>query len=154
MHTTLFAAALGARDGRVLVVEQAVNGQTRIGPPAAQVEQGESIVDAAIRQCRESSGYPFVPTALVGVYRWTGAAAGADYLYVALAGECQNSGEPVDPSVKAVRWLSLAELEATESIQHNPVALNSARDLLSGRRFPLDTLHDWDGTGAARNKRN
>ncbi|MCC7369977.1 MAG: NUDIX hydrolase [Chloroflexi bacterium] len=53
---------LAARDdGRVLVVE--TPGVGRWDPPGGEVEPGESVFDAAIRECWEETGYRFVAAA-------------------------------------------------------------------------------------------
>ena len=46
-------------DGKVLVVE--TPGVGRCDPPGGGVEPGESVLDAAVRECWEETGYRFLP---------------------------------------------------------------------------------------------
>jgi 8-oxo-dGTP pyrophosphatase MutT (NUDIX family) len=48
-------------DGKVLVVE--TPGVGRWDPPGGEVEPGESVLDAAIRECWEETGYCFIAAA-------------------------------------------------------------------------------------------
>ena len=58
------------RDGRFLMVEESGAEGRVLNQPAGHWEPGETLVEACVRETLEESAYRFVPTALVGVYRW------------------------------------------------------------------------------------
>jgi 8-oxo-dGTP pyrophosphatase MutT (NUDIX family) len=51
---------LAIRDGRVLVIEPPE--RNRWEPPGGMVEVDESVLDAAVRECWEETGYRFIPS--------------------------------------------------------------------------------------------
>ena len=63
-------ATVVVRDGRLLVVEERVNGKLVLNQPAGHLEPDESLVDAALRETREETGWDVRLTAFVGAYQW------------------------------------------------------------------------------------
>ena len=56
--------------GRLLVVEERVEGRLVLNQPAGHLEPDEPILEAAIRETREETGWDVRPTAFVGAYQW------------------------------------------------------------------------------------
>ena len=54
-------ATVVVRDGRLLVVEERVNGKLVLNQPAGHLEPDESLVDAALRETREETGWDVRP---------------------------------------------------------------------------------------------
>src|SRR5690348_16663832 len=73
-------AAVTESDGRFLVVEERINRRLVFNQPAGHVEQGESLVEAVVREVREETAWGFLPQALLGVYLWRNPASGRSYL--------------------------------------------------------------------------
>ena len=63
-------ATLVVRDGRLLGVEERANGQLGINQPAGHLEPDESLIEAAVRETREETGWNVRVTDLVGAYPW------------------------------------------------------------------------------------
>src|SRR4029453_7635507 len=63
-------ASVIEHDGRFLLVEEETDNGVRFNQPAGHLEPDESIVAGAVRETLEETAYHFVPTALVGIYRW------------------------------------------------------------------------------------
>ena len=59
-------ATLVARDGRLLCVEERVGGRLVLNQPAGHLEPDESLVEAALRETREETGWHVRITHLVG----------------------------------------------------------------------------------------
>ena len=57
-------------DGRLLMVEEAVGGRLVLNQPAGHLEPDESLVDAALRETCEETGWDVRLTAFVGAYQW------------------------------------------------------------------------------------
>ena len=65
-HVTV--AAVVARDGRFLLVEENTSAGLRINQPAGHLEAGESLTAAVVRETLEETAHDFHPTALLGLY--------------------------------------------------------------------------------------
>ena len=109
-------AAIIERDGKFLLVEEQTDAGLAFNQPAGHLEQGESLVDAVVRETLEETAYDFKPTHLVGVYNWPHPDKGVTYLRFAFAGELRgyDPERSLDEGIVAARWLTLAEIEAEE----------------------------------------
>jgi 8-oxo-dGTP pyrophosphatase MutT (NUDIX family) len=147
-------AAVIERDGRYLLVEEEVNGCLVLNQPAGHWERGETLVAACARETLEETGYDFVPTALVGVYRWhypqgrprglsaESATPGVTFLRFAFAGELVgwSPDRPLDHEIRRVLWLDPARIEAEAARHRSPLVARCVRDHRAGKRHPLAAL--------------
>ncbi|MGW8309929.1 MAG: NUDIX hydrolase [Thiogranum sp.] len=137
-------AVVSQRQGRFLMVEENIRGQIRFNQPAGHLEDGESLVEAAVRECREETAWQFEPEYLVGLYRWRNAEKRETYLRATFAGYCTDYRPdlPLDDGVVAAHWLTPAEIQQREPELRSPLVLRSLRDYLKGVRYPLELLVD------------
>jgi 8-oxo-dGTP pyrophosphatase MutT (NUDIX family) len=139
-------AVIAEQDGRFLMVEEDIEGQRRYNQPAGHLEDGESLVDAAVRECREETAWTFEPDALVGIYRWRNPSLTDTYLRVTFAGRCTSRGATtLDTGIIAAHWLSLDEIRQRQAQLRSPLVLSSFTDYLQGRLYPLELLVDVGG---------
>ncbi len=140
-HVTV--AAVVEREGRFLVVEE--NAQERIvfNQPAGHVEDGESLIEAVIRETLEESGRTFTPEALIGVYSWTNPATNITYLRFAFTGSIseRDPTRKLDEGIIDAVWRSRDELLAQPDKLRSPLVMRVIDDYLAGRRYHLDLLH-------------
>ncbi|AOY01568.1 NUDIX hydrolase [Jeongeupia sp. USM3] len=140
-------AAVIERDGRFLLVEERILGQRKLNQPAGHVEQGESIVAAAVRETLEETAHHFVPEALVGVYQWSPPERPElTYLRFAFTGRLtgHEPARALDDGIEAAVWLSRDEIVARADEHRSPLILACIDDYLAGRRYPLGLLRDFD----------
>jgi len=141
----LTVAALIEQQGRFLLVEETIEGRPTLNQPAGHVEDGESIIDAVIRETLEETAWEFRPQALVGLYRWVHP-QGDTFLRVAFSGEAvhHDLDRALDPDIDRVCWMDLAELEqaGAEDRFRSPLVMRCLRDYLAGHRYPLELLQD------------
>lgn len=135
-------AAVVERDGKYLLVEEETDAGLAFNQPAGHLEEGESLVDAVVREALEETAYRFKPTHLVGIYNWRHPDKGITYLRFAFAGELRgfDAGRPLDAGIVAARWLSFDEVQATRDRHRSPLILRCIEDLRAGKRYPLDLL--------------
>lgn len=133
--------------GRVLVVEERVAGRLVLNQPAGHLEPDESIVDAAIRETLEETGWDVRPTAFVGAYRWTAPSVslqGASRAYVRFAFVAEplhfDPRRALDDGIVRALWMTPAELRGEAARHRSPLVWKVVEDALAGRRYPLDLV--------------
>ena len=135
-------ATVVVSDGRLLVVEEAVAGKRVINQPAGHLEPDESLVEAALRETREETGWEVRLTAFIGAYQWKAPETGRHYLRFAFAAEPveHDPARALDDGIIQALWLSPAELQAQAERHRSPLVWQVVADFLGGRRFPLDLI--------------
>lgn len=135
-------AAIVERDKRFLMVEERIAGRLVLNQPAGHLEDGESLIDAVIRETREETAWRLEPRALVGIYLWRNPQDGRSFLRFAFCGTVDDHqpAQPLDTGIVRAVWLSHEQLRAQESRLRSPLVLRCLEDYLLGRRLPLDTV--------------
>lgn len=140
-------ATVVVADGRVLCVEERANGQLVLNQPAGHLEPDESILDAALRETREETGWEVRLTAFVGAYQWkapvrAGEREGRHYLRMAFAAEplSHDPARPLDEGIVRALWLTPAELLEARDRHRSPLVWQAVADHLAGCRYPLSLL--------------
>ena len=144
-HVTV--AAVVQRDGKFLLVEEETEAGLAFNQPAGHLEEGESLLDAVVRETLEETAYRFKPTHLIGVYNWTHPTKeDTTYLRFAFAGELRGfeANRPLDEGIVAARWLTLDEVKATQARHRSPLILRCIEDFQAGKQAPLDVLVHYD----------
>jgi len=144
-------AIIAETDGQFLMVEEQVNGENRFNQPAGHLEDGESLVDAAIRECLEETAWEFRPDALVGIYRWRHPASQDTYLRATFCGQCirHHADRTLDPDITAAHWMTLDAIRERQALLRSPLVMRSLEDYLDGKRYPVELLVDIsDGDSA------
>ena len=139
-------AAVVQRDGKFLLVEEETEAGLAFNQPAGHLEEGESLVDAVVREALEETAYHFKPTHLVGIYNWKHPAKDVTYLRFAFAGELRGweADRKLDEGIVGARWLTLDEVKATQARHRSPLILRCIEDDLAGKCYPLDLLVHYD----------
>ena len=139
-HVTV--AAVVYRDGKFLLVEEETEAGLAFNQPAGHLEQGESLVQAVVRETLEETAYHFRPTHMVGIYQWRHPSKELTYLRFAFGGELRGweADRRLDEGIVGARWLSLDEIRATQARHRSPLILRCIEDSLAGRAAPLDLL--------------
>ncbi|MDQ1093237.1 8-oxo-dGTP pyrophosphatase MutT (NUDIX family) [Xanthomonas sacchari] len=134
-------ATVVVRDGRLLQVEEAIAGALVLNQPAGHLEPDESLVQAAVRETLEETGWHVQPTAFIGAYQWK-ADNGRHYLRFAFAADAvaHDAQRPLDTGIVRALWMTPAELEAAAPRWRSPLVWQVVADFLAGRRYPLDLL--------------
>ena len=138
-------AALIERDGRFLLVEEETSDGVRLNQPAGHLDEGESLIEACLREVLEETAWHFTPTALVGVYQWPRPAGDITYLRFAFAGELgrEETGRELDAGILRAVWLTPEEIEASQARHRSPLVWQCVQDFRAGRRFPLDLIRHY-----------
>jgi 8-oxo-dGTP pyrophosphatase MutT (NUDIX family) len=139
-------AAVVEHQGRYLLVEEETPEGTMLNNPAGHLEQGESPLEAVVREALEETARAFVPQAFLGVYlaRFLRPARQEDVTYVRLAysgrvGE-EIAGRTLDRGILRTLWMTEPELAACAERHRSPLVLQCVRDHAAGKHLPLDSV--------------
>lgn len=134
-------AAIVERDGSFLLVEERIHGRLVLNQPAGHLEDGESLLDAVVRETLEETAWRFTPRALLGTYLWRNR-RGHSTLRFAFIGEVDafDATRALDPPVIATHWLTRAQLQTHHAMPRSVLVERCMQDYLSGRRLPLEAI--------------
>jgi 8-oxo-dGTP pyrophosphatase MutT (NUDIX family) len=134
-------AAVIERSGRFLLVEERIRGRLVLNQPAGHLEDGESLLEAVVRETLEETAWGFTPESLLGIYQWR-SPRGHSTLRIAFTGSVQghDAARPLDPPVVTTHWFAREEILQRATQLRTPLVLRCIDDWLAGRRLPLDAL--------------
>lgn len=144
-------AAMVEQQGRFLLVEEETPSGLMLNNPAGHLEQGESPLEAVVREALEETARDFLPEFFLGVYLARTRRVDADVTYVRLAfggtvGE-QIAGRTLDAGIVRTLWLTADEIRASAERHRSPLVLQCIEDHLAGRRLPLAAVHVHESVG-------
>jgi 8-oxo-dGTP pyrophosphatase MutT (NUDIX family) len=127
------------------MVEETVGGQLVLNQPAGHLEPDETLIEAALRETREETGWDVRLTAFVGAYQWKApvnpdGSGGRHYLRFAFAAEpvAHDPARTLDEGIVRALWMTPSELQAAQARHRSPLVWRVAADFLGGRRHPLE----------------
>ena len=135
-------ATVVVRDGRLLCEEERSNGNLVINQPAGHLEPDESLLQAAVRETREETGWNVRVTHVVGAYQWKAPETGRHYMRFAFAAEPVDEipGAKLDEGIVRALWLTPQELQAEAARHRSPLVWRCVADYLGGSRYPLSLV--------------
>jgi ADP-ribose pyrophosphatase YjhB (NUDIX family) len=136
-------AAVIENNQQFLVVEELINGKLTLNQPAGHLEHGESLIEAVIRETREETAWQFIPSALVGIYRWIHPQTQDTFLRFCFTGNLgeHDAKQALDKDIERCFWLSKEQLFTKADKMRSPLVLDCFKDYLDGQRYPLSLLH-------------
>ena len=139
-HITV--ATVIEKDGRFLFVKEHAEERVVLNQPAGHLEMDESLIQAAIRETLEETGWDIEITQLIGIYLYTAPSKNVTYQRVCFAGRAlaQRENHQLDEGIIAPVWLSRDELIEQQALWRSPMVLRCIDDYLAGERFSLELL--------------
>ena len=135
-------AAIVEQNGQFLLVEEQTERGNRYNQPAGHLEDGESLIQAVVRETMEESAYEFMPESLLGIYHWKHEHNDTTYLRFAFIGKVGVHYpllELDDGIVQAV-WMDINEMRDKAGLMRSPQVLTCVEDYLAGKRYPLSVI--------------
>ncbi len=140
-HPHLVVATIIEKDGKFLMIEEISDGRQVINQPAGHVEEHESLVEAALRETLEETGWNVTLTGMTGFYHYRSPHNGITYF------RCNFFGTPVgqasvqlDEGIVRTHWMSHEEIQSAQHRLRSPLVLRCLEDYLKGQRLPLESV--------------
>lgn len=134
-------AAVIERDQQFLMVEEMIGSELKINQPAGHLEDGESLIEAIIRETLEETAWEFIPESLVGIYRWRHQQTENTYIRFCFCGRLgEKHDRPLDSDIHQAVWLDTEAIAQRQSQFRSPLVHQCLQDYLAGKRYPLDLL--------------
>jgi len=139
-HVTV--ACVVADGDRFLMVEETVKGQLVYNQPAGHLEDGESLIDAALRETLEETGWTVTLDCFIGVDQWRSTEHGDAVIRFSFAARAvsHDAARPLDTGIERALWLTRSEIDALGERLRSPLVLSSIDAWLAGQRLPLNVL--------------
>ena len=147
-HATV--ATIVEKDGKFLLVEEKrlINSQGDFGivynQPAGHVDEGESIMAAAIRETLEETRWQVKLKHLVGIYIFTAPANNVTYHRYCFAAEAtvHQAESQLDDGILDAKWLSWEEIQQLDNLR-SPLVKRCIKDHIDGKHYPLDVIYEY-----------
>ncbi|MEJ2045447.1 MAG: NUDIX domain-containing protein [Reinekea sp.] len=128
-------------DGRILMVHEEDNGIKCWNQPAGHVEPNEALVDAAMREALEETGYQVELTGLQGIYEGIHSKAGTHFVRVAFYGNAlAKKTDQLDPDIIEAQWLPINDLLAGNYPLRSGMTRKALEDLATAPIAPLSLI--------------
>ena len=141
----MVVAAIVERDGQFLLVEEKADSHIVLNQPAGHLDEGETLIQAVIRETLEETAWHIEPTALLGVYRWVHPSKPVTYLRFAFIARAlrEETGRSLDEGCLRALWLTPEEIRAERARHRSPQVERCLDDYLAGTCYPLDLLKEY-----------
>ena len=135
-------AAIIEQNGKFLLVEEVTDRGNRFNQPAGHLEDGESLIQAVIRETMEEAAYEYTPDALLGVYQWKHLHNDTTYLRFTFIGKVglHYPMQELDAGIIRTVWMDIDEIRDKAGLMRSPQVIICVEDYLAGKRFPLDLI--------------
>ncbi len=135
-------AAIVEQDGKFLLVEEETANGMRLNQPAGHLEDGETLLQAVVRETLEETAYNFAPESLLGIYHWRHSHKDLTYLRFAFIGKVSSHdpAQKLDDGIIRAVWMDMDEIRANAAIHRSPQVLTCIEHYLAGQHFPLSVI--------------
>jgi 8-oxo-dGTP pyrophosphatase MutT (NUDIX family) len=144
-HVTVATIVQDDQQRFLFVEEQSLSANHLvINQPAGHVEAHETLIEAAVRETLEETGWTVDVTHVLGIYTYT-PPADPDctyYRFCFLANPLSHdAARPLDTGIEQALWMTLPQLEETARAR-SPLVIRCVQDALQGKRYPLDIIFE------------
>ncbi|NCF18616.1 MAG: NUDIX domain-containing protein [Haliea sp.] len=142
-HVTV--ASVIIQDGLYLLVEERdkYSGALVFNQPAGHLEPGESLVEAAMRETLEETGWQVEIIGILGMALYSAPGNGLTYYRTTFLGKPLSVLDDyrTDPDIHAVHWMDYEEIRAKGGRMRSPLVLSSIEQHRRGVCCPLDLIY-------------
>lgn len=138
IHLTV--ATVVVRQNQYLMVKEFNSGKLVINQPAGHVEPGEDIIDAAIRETYEETGWHVDINGFIGVYSSKSPNTGVTYYRLAFSAAVvsEDKHATIDTDIQQVLWLSAEQIRQNSKQLRSDLVIECLNDFECGEIYPLE----------------
>ena len=139
-HITV--ATIVENDGRFLMVEELKGGRAVLNQPAGHLDPHETLIEAAVRETLEETGWDVEPTGVVGIYLYTAPSNGVTYQRICFTAKPlkHHPDYPLDDGIVGAKWLTRSELIEQRGNWRSELIIRCIDDYLDGKHFGLELI--------------
>lgn len=139
-HVTV--ATVVEQDGRFLLVRELTDGMEVYNQPAGHLEPNETLVEAAVRETLEETGWRIEPFTILGLSQYTSPHNGISYLRTTFAARpvSEIAGARLDEGILEAVWLTIEDIRARTHQLRSPMVLEDIERFHRGDHFPLELI--------------
>ncbi|WP_095124497.1 NUDIX hydrolase [Pseudomonas sp. Irchel s3a12] len=139
-HITV--ATIVEDNGRFLMVEEHKAGRNVLNQPAGHLDPDETLIDAAVRETLEETGWDVEPTGVIGIYLYTAPSNGVTYQRVCFSAKAvqHHPDYQLDAGIVGAKWLTRDELIAQRDNWRSELIIRCIDDYLAGHHFSLELI--------------
>jgi ADP-ribose pyrophosphatase YjhB (NUDIX family) len=142
-HVTV--ATVVEQQGRYLLVEERdkVTGEMVFNQPAGHLEEGETLVQAAVRETLEETAWEVEPTGVLGIALYTAPTNGVTYNRICFVARAVRHLEnrSLDPDISNIHWLDYEAIVRNSARMRSPLVIASIEQYREGHCYPLDLIY-------------
>ena len=137
-HVTV--ATIVENDNKFLMVEEDLHGKKLLNQPAGHLDEGETLIEAAIRETLEESAWQVSISHLVEFAQWTSPNSNTHFLRACFAGTAIKHfpNQKLDDGIIRSLWMSRDEVKQNIHRLRSPLVLDHIDRYLDGKKFDLD----------------
>jgi len=141
-HITV--ATVVEENGRFLLVEELKGNRAVLNQPAGHLEPDESLIEAAIRETLEETGYDVELTGVIGIYLYTAPSNGVTYQRVCFAGKPvhHDPERTLDQGIIGAHWLTRDEVIGQKARWRSELLIKCIDDYMEQPLHPLSLIRD------------
>lgn len=138
IHLTV--ATIVVKKDQYLMVKEFDHGKLVINQPAGHVESGEDIIDAAIRETYEETGWRVNINGFIGIYSTLSPTTGITYYRLAFTADALSLDKQavIDSDIQEVVWLSGEQIRQSKNQLRSELVIDCLNDFEQGKLLPLD----------------
>ncbi len=143
-HVTV--ATIVEKDGKFLMVEEDLHGKKLLNQPAGHLDEGETLVQAAIRETQEESAWHVEISHLIEFSQWTSPNSNTHFLRACFAGKAIKHfpKQKLDDGIIRALWMSRDEVKQNSQRLRSPLVLDHIDHYIAGKRYDLDFFSYYD----------
>ena len=142
IHLTV--ATVIESDNSFLMVKETKYGKQVINQPAGHVEPGEDILQAAVRETLEETGWEVSISGFLGISTHYVSHNGVTYYRMTFVAETITHHEDymIDKDIDCALWMSFDEIIAAKHQLRSEMVLSCIEDYRAKRIFPLEIFRN------------
>ncbi len=142
MVVVVVCGGMAEKDGKILLVQEAKESAYGLwNVLTGKIDPPEKIIDCAIREVKEETGFDVRLDGLIGVYQYFSNAQTTTIRFQFKASIVSGKLKIQDGEILNAKWFTPKEILAMDDSKlRSPAVKASVRDFLAGKMYPADAV--------------